>query len=834
MSRFLLGPVGKVLLALALIGVVTGLGIFGYYWNRYGRLIDAKLSAGPFNTPSKIFAAPEAVSVGQKITSAEIVSRLRAGGYSESSTNRNGWYRLRPDAVEIFPGPDSYFAAEPAVVQFSGPAVSRIVSLRDHAEQPLYEIEPELITNLFDKSREKRRLVRFEDLPRMLVDAVVSIEDKRFFEHKGFDPLRILKAAYVDLREMRKEQGASTLSMQLARGFFLYPDKSWRRKAAELVITLQLEGRLSKEQIFEYYVNHIYLGRRGSFNIHGIGEASQAYFQKNFRELALWEAATLAGLIQLPELRHPYRHPERARDRRNVVLAAMHQNGYITKAQYEDAVKRALGVTPGAVESSDAPYFVDMVIDQLQARYPEKDLVTRVFRVYTTLDMKLQRAAVEAVRFGMPLVDEQVKRQRRFRNRTPPAPQCALVALDPHTGEVKALVGGRSYGLSQLNRAVAKRQPGSSFKPFVYAAALNTALDGGAQPVLTPISQVEDVPTTFWFDGKPYEPANFKNEVHGLTNLRMALTRSMNIATVKVAETVGYDRVVDLARRAGMNLQIQPTPAVALGAYEVQPIEIAGAYTVFANGGLGLPPYLIRSVRDQDGHTVQVNRPAATLVLDPRIAYMMTNLLEEVIRSGTAAGVRARGFTAPAAGKTGTSHDGWFAGYTSNLLAVVWVGFDDNTELEVEGARSALPIWTEFMKQALALRPYRNPAPFEPVEGIVTAEVDPDSQELASSGCPNRRTEVFIAGTQPVGYCRTHGGRPGSVPLLTTVAGWETGSDKDKDKPPVVADNQPAPTAEPARRPRVVLKAVPLEPAPPPQEPGRKKGLFGRIWDAIR
>ncbi|MBI3665876.1 MAG: PBP1A family penicillin-binding protein [Acidobacteria bacterium] len=831
--RLLFSPAGKVLLALFLITGVTGVAVFSHYWNNYARLIDRKLSQGPFNTPSKIFAAPQPVGVGDPMTAAEIVSHLRAAGYSESSSNRNGWFRVRPDGVEIFPGPDSYFAAEPAVIQFTGKKVARIISLRDSTEQPLYELEPQLITNLFDKSREKRRLVRFEDIPKVVVNAIISIEDKRFFEHSGLDPIRLIKAAYVDLREMRKEQGASTISQQLARSFFLNLDKRWSRKLAELLITLQLEQRLTKQEIFEFYANQVYLGRRGSFNIHGIGEGAQAYFAKDFRELSLPEAATLAGLIQRPSYLDPFRNPERARERRNVVLYAMWQNDYITKAQYEAAVRMPLNVVLGSAESSEAPYFVDMINEQLQARIAEKDLMTQVYRVYTTLDLRLQRAAIEAIRIGMPLVDEQIRRQRRFRGQTPPTPQCAVVALDPHTGEVKALVGGRNYGLSQLNRVVAKRQPGSAFKPFVYATALSSALDP-SQPVLTPISSVEDEPTTFWFDGKPYEPSNFKNELHGVVTLRNALAKSMNIATVKVAEMVGYDKVVELARRAGMNLQIQPTPAVALGAYEVQPLEVTGAYTIFANNGVHVSPYMIRKVRSQDGRTVLAYQPQETPVLDPRIAFMMTNLLEEVMRSGTAAGVRARGFVAPAAGKTGSSRDGWFAGYTSDLLFVVWVGLDDNTDLEIEGAKSALPIWTEFMKRAITYRPYRNPAPFEPVDGIVTAEVDPETQELATTGCPNRRMEVFIAGTQPAAYCRAHGGKPTSAPLLTTAAGWDTEPDKTKPEGAMVAAAKPAPTAaDPAPRPRVVVQSVPASP-PRPAQPPKKKGFFGRLWSVFK
>ena len=837
MPKLWFGPVGKTVLALVLVFGVTGTAVFGYYWHKYALLIDRKLNGGPFNTPSKIFAAPEAVYVGEQTNPAQIVSYLLGAGYSVSSSNPNGWFRQRPDAVEIFPGASSYFAAEPAVVKFTGKKVSRIVSLRDNTDQALYELEPALITNLFDKSRDKRRLVRFEDIPKMLVDAVVSIEDKRFFEHSGFDPLGIMRAAWVDLREGHLGQGASTLSQQLARSFFLTADKRWSRKAAELLITLQLEQRLSKQQIFEFYFNQVPMGRRGSFNVQGIGEAAQSYFGKDVRELNLPEAATLAGVIQRPSYLNPLRNPERALERRNAVLKAMLDNEYINRARYDAAVKAPLNTSAGGAESADAPYFVDMVNEQLQARFTEKNLVTQVYRVYTTLDLNLQRAAVDAVRYGMPLVDEQIKRQRRFRGQTPPSAQCVLIALDPHTGEVKALLGGRNYGLSQLNRVLAKRQPGSAFKPFVYAAALNTALDPAGGPVVTPITSVEDAPTTFWFDGKPYEPANFKHELHGMTTVRQALAHSMNIATVKVAEMVGYDRVVDLAHRAGMNEEILATPAAAIGSYDVTPLEVAGAYTVFANNGVHVAPYMVRSVRDQNGATVLENHPVEQAVLDPRIAYMMTNLLEEVMRSGTAAGVRARGFVVPAAGKTGTSRDGWFAGYTSDLLCIIWVGLDDNTDLDIEGAKSALPIWTEFMKKAITYRAYRNPAPFEPVEGIVTAEVDPETGALATVNCPGRRMEVFIAGTQPAAYCRTHGGKPGGVPLLTTVAGWDTEPEKTPARTDVViADAKPVPTAAPAQRARAAVQTVPVPPpaSRPDSENGKKKGFFNRIWDVFK
>ena len=336
----------------------------------------------------------------------------------------------------------------------------------------------------------------------------------------------------------------------------------------------------------------------------------------------------------------------------------------------------------------------------------------------------------------MEQVDARLKKQKRFKNQSFPDAQVALVALDPHTGEIKAVVGGRNYGVSQLNHVLAKRQPGSVFKPFVYAAAMDTAVEGGST-ILTAGTTVEDEPTTFWFDNKPYEPSNFEHKFYGPVTLRRALARSLNVATVKVAEMVGYDKVVEMANRAGLNYKIQPTPAVALGAYEVTPFEIAGAYTMFANQGVYVKPSFISMVRTQEGDSIYVNKIEKRQVLDPRVAYLMTNLMEEVMRTGTAAGVRGRsGFNAPAAGKTGTSHDGWFAGYTSELMCIVWVGFDDNRELELEGAHSAAPIWGEFMKRALQYREYSAPKPFSMPDGIVTMQIDPLSGMPATPMCP--------------------------------------------------------------------------------------------------
>ncbi|MBK9165918.1 MAG: PBP1A family penicillin-binding protein [Bryobacterales bacterium] len=809
---------GKAAIGVGAVAILLGAGSLAYLHRRYSRLIDEKLAGGPFVQTSQIFAAPRTIAVGDAMEPGELLSHLRRAGYGESRANRVGWYHVRSDAIEIFPGRDAW-QNEAAVVRFQKSRIVQIVSANDHTERTQYQVEPELVTSLSDRNREKRRLVNFEDLPQVLVQAVISAEDKRFFHHAGFDPLRIVKAAYVDLREGRKQEGASTLSMQLARSFWLHPHKTWRRKIEELFITVLLEQRLTKEQIFEYYCNQINLGRRGSFAVHGFGQAAQAFFGKDVRQINLPEAAMLAGLIQSPSFYNPFRHPERMQERRNLILSMMRQNGFLDVQQYQAAAEAPLGLSPGSLEATEAPYFVDLVNEELQARFQDHDFKAGSYRIYTTLDINLQNAASEAVRVGMANVDDLLKKSRRHRGKEIPEAQVALIALSPQTGEVRALIGGRNYGTSQLNHVTAKRPPGSIFKPFVYAAALNTALSPDAREVVTPVTRIMDEPTTFWYDEKPYEPENFGKEFHGEVTVRQALAKSINIPAVKLAEIAGYEKVAALAREAGMTLDTAPTPALALGAHGVTPIEMAGAWTTLGNGGYYSKPHWISLVRAQDGSELYRAEPEMRQVLDPRITYMMVSLLEEVTRSGTAAGIRGRGFTLPAAGKTGTAHDGWFAGFTQNLLCIVWVGFDDYRELGLEGGKAALPIWTEFMKRAVKFKEYRSPLPFEAPEGVVVVPIDPLTGAIASTACPRTVNEVFIAGTEPVKFCYLHGGQ-----TLSYVSGWDQ---------PVASATSTHQAAAP--RPDPVAKPpLPERPAQQEESPAKRRGFFGRLLGVFR
>lgn len=749
-------PAVKITLICALALLLIFVSVLTVYYLKYAKMTDQALARGLFPAPSLLYAAPSSVVVGDPGSPEEIAARLRDSGYAEDEQrDRMGWYHLRPDAISISPGPDSYFESEGAVIKFANAKVSDIISLQDNSPLTEYDLEPEVLTNLFDKTREKRRLVHYNDIPPLLVHAVISAEDKRFFQHSGFDPIRMVRASLVDLREMRRAEGASTITQQLARMLWLDRSKTFSRKFAELLITVHLEQKLTKQQIFEYYLNECPLGRRGSFFIRGFGEGAQAFFGKDLAQLTLPEAATLAGLIQSPSGRNPVRWPDRAKTRRNIVLLLMKDNGYISQSQYEAACAAPMVISKGGLNSSDAPYFVDIVNQRLQDNFQDRDFNDTGYRVYTTLDRQLQRDAMEAVSEGYKEVEKIVLRRTK-KGATPAFPQVALIALDPHTGEVKALVGGLNYGASQLNHANAERPSGSVFKPLVYATALETGLSGQAPNVITASTIFDDEPKTFMFDGNPYTPNNFESQFYGQVPVRMALAKSLNVATIEVAEAAGYDKVADLAHRLGLN-NIRATPAMALGAYNVTPLEMAGAYTMFANKGVYVSPSFIQSIHDRSGDEIYGAKPDQKAILDPRVDYLMVNLMEEVLQSGTGAGVRARGFTLPAAGKTGTSdEDGWFAGFTTKLLCVVWVGYDDYRDLHIEGAKSALPIWTDFMKLASQHRDYRDAAAFDVPDGVVSVQIDPDTGELATSACPRIVTEYYLPGTQPTQFCHLH------------------------------------------------------------------------------
>ena len=830
---------GLALLGCGLALFLAGAGVFAYYYVSYSRMIDARLSGEVFGNTSQVYSAPRRLYEGEAISRNDVVATLEHAGYFDQPNDAaRGVYTVSGNTLSIRPSPNSYFGGtNPLRIEFSGAKIERIHSLAGGAELPSAEIEPELITNLFDTAREKRRVVRMDQLPKVLVDSVLAAEDKRFFEHPGFDPVRILGAAWADLRHHSALQGASTLTMQLARSFFFSTERTWKRKVAETLVALELEQRFSKQQLFELYANEIYLGNRGSFAIRGFGEGAQAYFAKDVHDLTLGESAFLAGIIRSPNrYSSADSHPERAAEPRDRVLNSMLEDGLITAEQKADAQRTPLHLARGGMETASAPFFVDMVKDHLLENISESDLTSQSYRVYTSLDPRLERAAVEAVQIGIQEVDKQLqrkyerwKKENKGAAQAVPHAQVALVALDPRTGEVRALVGGRDYGASQLNHALARRQPGSVFKPFVYLSAFDNEVEG-VEPVLTPLSTVVDEPTTFLFDGNEYAPDNFGEKFYGTVTLREALTHSLNVATVRVAELVGYKRVVEVIRHAGLDQRIQPTPAMALGSYEMTPLDVAAAYTIFANNGTRAEPLFIRGLQDASGMWIERGQPKTRDAIDPRATYIVTNILQDVINHGTGFPVRQRGFTAPAAGKTGTSHDGWFSGFTSNLICVIWVGFDDNRELGLAGGVAAAPIWAEFMKRAIALPDYSQVHDFTPPAGVDMVAMDTETLERATPLCPSPRVEAFLAGTAPEKYCERHGGIEAALAGGMVNASDPQPANPSADPPAAAAVTPVQPVAPSPRSKHAAAKQPSTTGDQPQAAPPKKKTLWERIF----
>jgi len=746
---------------LAVIAIV-GISVFCYFYFKYGSIVDERLKQPLFADTAKIFAAPREVRPGQKLTARLIANELRAAGYSSdggAQASKLGTYSEGAQTITVHPGPQSYHAEDGATIRVQAGVVESITD--DHG-QPLssYELEPLLITGLSeDTNRTKRRLLTYDEIPPNIVHAVMAIEDRRFFEHGGVNFFSMISWAWHDVIGDRKHRGgASTLTMQLAKLLFVADTGTIKYKITQIMVAFHLEHRFDKKQIFEMYANQIPMGQRGSFSVDGFGEASQAYFGKDVKQLDLAECAFLAGIIQRPSYFNPYRHPERTVERRNLVLDSMVETGAITKDQAEHAKEEPLHLTAASVDAAEAPYFVDLVHDQLLQKLGDRDFNHEGLRIYTSLDPDLQRASADAVEVGMKNVDTLVDNMHKHRKpgQVITYPQVALIALNPHTGQVLALVGGRNYSTSQLNHAVAKRPTGSVFKPFVYAAAYNTAIAGtilpGQDKPFTAVTMLNDEQTTYEVGEQEYTPRNYKDEYHGQVTAIYALAHSLNNATIALGAQVGFDNVAALGRESGIK-NARGTPSVAIGSYDATPLDMAGAYTVFANNGLHLDPWLLASVRTPSGDIINDYTPTSKQVLDPRVAYLTTNLMEGVMNFGYGYEVRKRGFTAPAAGKTGTSHDAWFGGFTSNLICMVWVGNDDYTDVKLAGALAAAPIWAEFMNRAVALPQYSDTHEFTPPEDIQVVRLDKETNLLSDEACPAAYSAAFLPGTAPTDTC---------------------------------------------------------------------------------
>jgi penicillin-binding protein 1B len=754
----------------------------GYYAVTFSRMIDARLHGERDRVIPRVFARPLEIRRGEGISEKEFVDRLNDLGYAQRTQAQNpGEFAVVGGLVTVVPRTGTQ-AGKLVTVGFQrpGPSQARRAGRGQPPPVPSNRIETlasagpgmsggpavsrvtldaPMLTALVRASREKRRQVPLAAIPSRMIQAVLAIEDRRYYLHPGVDPIRMVGALFTNTFGNRPYlEGASTITQQLARNFFLTEEmaveqqtrqRSVRRKLMEQFMAVILSVKTTKDQILELYLNDVYLGNRGSFAIHGVPEAARLYFGKDVNNLTLGEAATIAGIIQSPGTLSPFNAPARAKERRNVVLNAMADAGFVSKEAADRSSKEPLSPVARALDA-EAPHFVDYVGDTLAEHYPALTQSTQAVDVYTTLDLHLQRLAQDAVSDGLTKVDQLLSRRKR-----PRIAEAALIAIDPRTGDILAMVGGRSYNQSQYNRAVnASRQPGSVFKPFVYLAAFERAAEGGLN-TLTPATLVNDEPTTFDAGGTTWSPSNYENEYDGEITFRRALAMSRNAATVKVAEAAGYGRVADLWKKIGAGTPPQPYPSIALGVFEATPFEIATAYTIFPNAGMrrDLRPILRITKGDSD---VQIREHRPTSIARPDTTYLVTNMMRSVLSEGTGAAVRASGFSLDAAGKTGTTNDlrdAWFVGFTPELLTVVWVGLDESQPLGLSGAQAALPIWITFMSRALA--GHADQA-FEVPPNVNVVDIDRDTGLVATPGCLRVIRESFLAGAEPTQACELH------------------------------------------------------------------------------
>ncbi len=749
-------PVIIPLVFLATISV----GVLVYYWTVFSGRIDHLLAGEIFTRSAGIYAAPREIRVGETLSQEDLVAYLKRAGYVDKAQQADvarGRYSLNGDSIAIEPSQNSVIDGvpqfHPTSVQFAGnkKTIRLLSTIGGNTRLDTVLLEPELISSVTGRERAKRKVIGFNDLPGHFVNAITVTEDRSFFEHYGVNFRGIIRAFLrrydnSDPNSPIARQGGSSITQQLVKNLLLSAERSWSRKIAEAYMSIILETRLTKEQIFALYCNQVYLGQHAGFSVHGFGEAADAYFNKDVINLTLSEGAFLAGLVRSPNRYNPYHNLNTATSRRNQVLESMAEAKVITREEADRAKAEPLKVTEakGRIDVSDAPYFSDYVQSQLADVVAVQE-GARHLRIYTSIDMDLQRAAYAALSKQLAALDK--VQAKRFE---PGTLQAALVAINAKTGEIVAMVGGRDYSKSQLNRATdALRQPGSVFKPFVYATALNTAYDPIPR-VITPATVYVDEPKTFTFDNQEYSPGNFGDSYrNGPVTLRDALVYSLNVVTVDVAMEVTIGRVMNLATKAGLPKPPRAYPAMALGTSEATPLQVASAYTTFANLGKRTTPVAINRITTGNGVTLVSPTTEASEVMRPEVAYVMNSFMKDVVARGTATKVRARGLKANVAGKTGTSRDGWFAGFTPNLVCAVWVGFDDGSQLGMTGANSALPIWTDFMQAALARHPEWE-GDWQMPEGIEQIEVNPKTGQLAGPDDQERRVELFINGTAPV------------------------------------------------------------------------------------
>ena len=718
--------------------------------------VRARLSDSMLSAPTRFYARPIVVEPGMELERDRVENSLRRLGYEKASGRKVGIGEYRLDSRSWTIGRRAFRIYDQ--VDHGGVAVvrlgygNRVSEIRDAngARLSTLALEPEVIRSIHGSIFEDRIPISLSNAPGHLMDAVLAIEDQRFFEHDGLDPRRVGGAAIANVRARRIVQGASTITQQLAKNLFLTPRRSITRKLREVAMSRALERRYSKQEILEAYLNEVYLGQNGAFAIHGVGRAAQFFFGKDVSQLTIGESALLAGIIRGPSLYSPFRNPEGAKVRRDLVLSRMLALDMISESVFGEAAEQSLGLRSKPLRARSGRYFIDFAAEQLRGDIGNGGK-QRGLSVFTTLDMGLQQAAEKAVHDGL------VELERYYpRLASDSAPlQAALVALDPRTGEVLAMVGGRDYGQSQFNRAVqARRQPGSSFKPIVALAALTLERDQRAEdgPVFTLASVLDDRPLSVQTPAGLWEPDNYDGEFRGPVTLREAIEGSLNVPFARLGMAVGPENIVETAQALGIHNYLNPVLSLALGSSEVSPLELTQAYNVLAAGGYRADINSILGVLGGKSQIVSRRILTGEQVFDPAETYLITSALRGAVERGTGRALRSSGYRGPVAAKSGTTNqfrDAWFIGYTPSLTVGVWVGFDDGRSIGLSGSRAALPIFGQFLVDAEGTF---GDTEFDIPYGLEVADVDRETGLLGGPGCSGE-PEVFLRGTVPESSC---------------------------------------------------------------------------------
>jgi penicillin-binding protein 1B len=798
-------PAGHARWFLFLLLVASG--FVAYDWFRLSAIASSQYSGKGWTFPTRVYADWKEYRVGDPLDAATLQSALERARYKRiwGRPSDAGQYRIRGTFFEIRLRPFHYpDRPEPGTEVLADVREGKLVSLEQGFREPrgrgILRIDPELLGEFSSASRERRSYIPIDQIPRKVVLAVIASEDRRFYRHWGVDLLGLLRATVANMRAGSVVEGGSTISQQLAKNLFLSQERNMFRKFHEAFLALLIEVRYSKEQILEFYLNQIYLGQRGSWSVCGVEEAALFYFNKHAKELTLPEGAMIAGIIPAPNRLSPYRDRQAALERRDKVLGDMVDCGWISKEDARGYRRMPMRFAANPPPMTRAPYFVDYVRETLSKDIAPLDLNARGYSIFTTLDPEAQETAERSVREGAREADARSGRSDAWRD---PA-QAALVAIEPSSGYIRAMVGGRNYAESPFNRAVdSRRQPGSAFKPFVYVAALDTPYSG-RRPPLTAATLLEDLPDTFRTSLGPWAPKNYENSYEGHVTAARALARSLNVATAHLSEMIGIGTVARTAHVLGIESRLREVASLALGTSEVTPLELTTAYAALANGGVWIRPIPVRAVLDRAGDEVWTPKKEIRRVLRPETAYMATILLEGPVIYGTAASIRNEyGFTRPAAGKTGTTddeNDAWFMGYTPDLVAGVWVGCDRNRRLGLTGTQAAVPIWVRFMEAAHRHLPVRD---FIAPPGVVEVWIDAQTGYRAGPDCPRVMRVAFAAGTEPRVVCPAfHAPSLFDWELGDSTGGFDHGTDLEKEQggeppPPPAEESQPVPPPPP-------------------------------------